>query len=132
MTIRRRMCGIRIIRRREWWREIARAMRWRICGCKFCLARMRASGAAAAAHPRALIQEAMARHHLEKNPEDFEAHYNLAALLQARGDIAGSYAAIFGGGAAAAERCRGEQWAWRGVAGGGTRAAGDSLFADGA
>jgi tetratricopeptide (TPR) repeat protein len=42
--------------------------------------------------PRALIQEAMARHHLEKNPEDFEAHYNLAALLQSRGDIAGSYA----------------------------------------
>jgi Flp pilus assembly protein TadD len=42
--------------------------------------------------PRALIQEAMARHHLEKNPEDFEAHYNLAALLQARGDVAGSYA----------------------------------------
>ena len=41
--------------------------------------------------PRALIQEAMARHHLERNPEDFEAHYNLAALLQARGDIAGSY-----------------------------------------
>jgi len=42
--------------------------------------------------PRALIQEAMARHHLEKNPEDFEAHYNLAALMQARGDVAGSYA----------------------------------------
>ncbi len=42
--------------------------------------------------PRALIQEAMARHHLERNPEDFEAHYNLAALLQARGDIAGSFA----------------------------------------
>jgi Flp pilus assembly protein TadD len=41
--------------------------------------------------PRALIQEAMARHHLDRNPEDFEAHYNLAALLQARGDIAGSY-----------------------------------------
>jgi Tfp pilus assembly protein PilF len=41
--------------------------------------------------PRGLIQEAMARHHLEKNPEDFEAHYNLAALLQARGDIADSY-----------------------------------------
>jgi len=41
--------------------------------------------------PRALIQEAMAGHHLEKNPEDFEAHYNLAALLQARGDIADSY-----------------------------------------
>ncbi|HUE44286.1 MAG TPA: tetratricopeptide repeat protein [Candidatus Sulfotelmatobacter sp.] len=44
------------------------------------------------ADPRALIQEAMARHHLEKNPEDFEAHYNLAALLQARGDAAGSTA----------------------------------------
>src|SRR5579863_5230605 len=42
--------------------------------------------------PRALIQEAMARHHLERNPEDFEAHYNLAALLQARGDIVGSNA----------------------------------------
>jgi tetratricopeptide (TPR) repeat protein len=41
--------------------------------------------------PRMLIQEAMAKHHLEKNPDDFEAHYNLAALLQARGDIAGSY-----------------------------------------
>ena len=41
--------------------------------------------------PRARIQEAMARHHLEKNPEDFEAHYNLAALFQARGDVAGSY-----------------------------------------
>jgi tetratricopeptide (TPR) repeat protein len=41
--------------------------------------------------PRAMIQEAMARHHLERNPEDFEAHYNLAALLQARGDVAGSY-----------------------------------------
>jgi Flp pilus assembly protein TadD len=45
----------------------------------------------AAGDPRALIQEAMARHHLDKNPEDFEAHYNLAALLQARGDVAGSY-----------------------------------------
>jgi Flp pilus assembly protein TadD len=40
--------------------------------------------------PRALIQEAMARHHLDKNPDDFEAHYNLAALLQARGDVSGS------------------------------------------
>jgi tetratricopeptide (TPR) repeat protein len=53
-----------------------------------------ASGASggAADDPRMLIQEAMARHHLDKNPEDFEAHYNLAALLQARGDVAGSYA----------------------------------------
>ena len=49
------------------------------------------SDGATGGDPRALIQEAMARHHLEKNPEDFEAHYNLAALLQAHGDIAGSY-----------------------------------------
>ena len=37
--------------------------------------------------PRALIQEALAIHHLRKNPNDFEAHYNLAALLQVRGDL---------------------------------------------
>jgi tetratricopeptide (TPR) repeat protein len=36
-------------------------------------------------NPRAQIQEAMARHNLDKNPDDFEAHYNLAALLQTRG-----------------------------------------------
>jgi Flp pilus assembly protein TadD/mono/diheme cytochrome c family protein len=35
--------------------------------------------------PRTLIEEAMARHNIQKNPDDFEAHYNLAALLQARG-----------------------------------------------
>lgn len=38
-----------------------------------------------AADPRMLIQEAMARHNVEKNPADFEAHYNLAAMLLARG-----------------------------------------------
>jgi len=37
--------------------------------------------------PRAVIQEAMARHNLQKNPEDFEAQYNLAALLQMRGQL---------------------------------------------
>jgi Flp pilus assembly protein TadD len=37
--------------------------------------------------PRALIQEALAIHHLQKNPDDFEAHYNLAALLQVKGDL---------------------------------------------
>ena len=37
--------------------------------------------------PRAEIVEAMARHNLQKNPEDFEAHYNLAALLMGRGDL---------------------------------------------
>jgi tetratricopeptide (TPR) repeat protein len=35
--------------------------------------------------PRMFIQEAMARHNIQKNPDDFEAHYNLAAMLQARG-----------------------------------------------
>ena len=44
------------------------------------------------ADPRAQIQEAMARHHLDKNPDDFEARYNLGALLQARGDAGGSIA----------------------------------------
>jgi tetratricopeptide (TPR) repeat protein len=37
--------------------------------------------------PRALIQEAMARHNLQKNPDDFEAHYNLAALSLGRGEL---------------------------------------------
>ncbi len=38
-----------------------------------------------ASDPRMLLQEAMARHNVEKNPADFEAHYNLAAMLLARG-----------------------------------------------
>jgi len=38
-----------------------------------------------ASDPRRLLQEAMARHNVDKNPADFEAHYNLAAMLQARG-----------------------------------------------
>jgi len=37
--------------------------------------------------PRILIVEAMAQHNLQKNPEDFEAHYNLAALLMGRGEV---------------------------------------------
>jgi tetratricopeptide (TPR) repeat protein/mono/diheme cytochrome c family protein len=37
--------------------------------------------------PRAEILEAMARHNLQKNAEDFEAHYNLAALLMGRGEV---------------------------------------------
>ncbi len=45
-----------------------------------------------AADPRVLIQEAMARHNLQKNPDDFEAHYNLAALLQIRGELSESVA----------------------------------------
>ena len=36
--------------------------------------------------PRMRLQEALARHSIEKDPADFEAHYNLAAMLQAQGD----------------------------------------------
>ena len=32
-----------------------------------------------------VLQEAMARHNVEKNPADFEPHYNLAAMLEAGG-----------------------------------------------
>ena len=35
--------------------------------------------------PRMVLQESLARHHIENNPTDFEAHYNLADMLQARG-----------------------------------------------
>jgi tetratricopeptide (TPR) repeat protein len=35
--------------------------------------------------PRMTLQESLARHHIENNPADFEAHYNLAAVLQLRG-----------------------------------------------
>src|SRR6266436_6626813 len=38
--------------------------------------------------PRRVLQEALSRHKVEKNPVDFEAHYNLAAMLQARGELA--------------------------------------------
>jgi tetratricopeptide (TPR) repeat protein len=37
---------------------------------------------------RRLIQEALSRHDIERDPNDFAAQYNLAAMLQARGDIA--------------------------------------------
>ncbi len=40
--------------------------------------------------PSRVLQEAIARHHVENNPDDFEAHYNLAAMLQARGETAQS------------------------------------------
>jgi tetratricopeptide (TPR) repeat protein/mono/diheme cytochrome c family protein len=46
------------------------------------------NSASAKTDPRAEILEAMARHNLQKNPEDFEAHYNLAALLMGRGEVA--------------------------------------------
>jgi tetratricopeptide (TPR) repeat protein len=34
--------------------------------------------------PRMALQEALARHNVEKDPADFEAHYNLASMLQAK------------------------------------------------
>lgn len=37
--------------------------------------------------PRMELQEALARHNVEKNPTDFEAHYNLAAMLQAKNEL---------------------------------------------
>lgn len=37
--------------------------------------------------PRMELQEALARHNIEKNPKDFEAHYNLAAMLQSKGKL---------------------------------------------
>jgi tetratricopeptide (TPR) repeat protein len=43
-----------------------------------------------AVDPRMQIQEALALHHIQNNPEDFEAHYNLAALFQMKGDLLGA------------------------------------------
>jgi Tfp pilus assembly protein PilF len=40
--------------------------------------------------PRMVLQEALARHNVEKNPNDFEAHYNLAAMLQTRNQLDGA------------------------------------------
>jgi tetratricopeptide (TPR) repeat protein len=37
--------------------------------------------------PRAEVLEAMARHNLQKDADDFEAHYNLAALLMGRAEL---------------------------------------------
>lgn len=37
--------------------------------------------------PRMELQKALARHDIEKNPADFEAHYNLAAMLEARHEL---------------------------------------------
>ena len=42
--------------------------------------------------PRMVLQEALARHHVERDPSDFESHYNLGAMLQAAGDVEGAEA----------------------------------------
>ena len=45
---------------------------------------------AAKGDPRMVLQEALSRHNIEKNPGDFESHYNLAAMLQAKNDLEGA------------------------------------------
>ena len=45
------------------------------------------SPAGSDAEPRMIMQAALARHNLQKNPDDFEAHYNLAALLMGGGNV---------------------------------------------
>jgi Flp pilus assembly protein TadD len=37
--------------------------------------------------PRMPLQEAMAQHKIERDPQDFSAQYNLGAMLQARGEV---------------------------------------------
>jgi Flp pilus assembly protein TadD len=44
------------------------------------------------ADPRRALQEALARHNVENNPGDFEAHYNLAAMLEAKNNLEGALA----------------------------------------
>ena len=40
--------------------------------------------------PHMVLQEAVARHRVDKDPGDFEWRYNLGAMLQARGDVEGA------------------------------------------
>jgi len=40
--------------------------------------------------PRMVMQEAWAKHEVEKSPGSFEARYNLGEMLQARGDLGGA------------------------------------------
>ena len=42
--------------------------------------------------PRMVLQEALAQHRVDRDPADFEWHYNLGAMLQARGDVRGAEA----------------------------------------
>jgi Tfp pilus assembly protein PilF/mono/diheme cytochrome c family protein len=55
--------------------------------CHLWLQVLPVNSKAAQGDPRMVLQEALARHNIEKNPSDFEAHYNLAAMLQARSKI---------------------------------------------
>jgi tetratricopeptide (TPR) repeat protein/mono/diheme cytochrome c family protein len=42
---------------------------------------------AKAGDPRIRLQEALARHSIQNDPEDFESHYNLGAVLQSQGKV---------------------------------------------
>lgn len=42
--------------------------------------------------PRMVLEEALARHNVEKDPADFEAHYNLGSMLQATKNLEGAIA----------------------------------------
>ncbi len=46
--------------------------------------------AGGASDPRVAVQEALALHHIQNDPGDFEAHYNLAALFQMKGNLSGA------------------------------------------
>jgi Flp pilus assembly protein TadD len=45
-----------------------------------------------AADPRITLEKALARHHIENNADDFEAHYNLGAMLQMQGQASDALA----------------------------------------
>ncbi len=87
---------------------------------------------AAQGDPRMALQEALARHNVEKNPGDFEAHYNLAAMLQAKDKLDAAIGEYEAGGAPASGGCGREQRAGSGIGGGGTSRAGRRIFAGGA
>jgi len=44
-------------------------------------------GEAGGGDPRMVLQEALSQHEVEKDPANFEAQYNLAAMLQTRGEV---------------------------------------------
>ena len=81
--------------------------------------------------PRMALQEALSRHKVEKNPGDFEAHYNLAAMLQAKNDLDGAISEYEAAVRLRPEDAAGKQCAGRGVGGGRTSRTGRWIFSDG-
>ena len=68
--------------------------------------------------PRLILQEALSRHEVERDPSVFEAQYDLAAMLTESRTNSGSNQWLCGGGADSAERSGGEECAGLGGAGG--------------